>query len=249
MSVGTPEEAVIWHDVENGAYGADLELWRELALGAGGPVLEIGCGTGRVAIDLARHGHHVLGVDIDPTFVRVLRDRATARDLEASAAVADVRNLEVTGEFALIIVPMQTIQLLEDAAERRAALESMRGVLAPRGLIAVAIVEGDAGADETGTVLGPPLPDVAEIGGWVYSSLPVELRSDGDRLVLSRLRQVVTPDGDLTDERAEISLAVLHRGGLEAEAQEAGLRPAGRREIAETEAHVGSAVVLLEAAP
>ena len=249
MSVGTPEEPVIWHDVENGAYEADLVLWRELALGAGGPVLEVGCGTGRVAIDLARHGHHVLGVDIEPAFVSVLRDRAAARDLEASAEVGDVRDLEVTGEFALIIVPMQTIQLLEDAAERQAALRSMRRVLAPRGLIAAAIVEGDAGADDSGAVLGPPLPDVAEIDGWVYSSLPVELRADGERLVLSRLRQVVTPDGDLTDERAEISLAVLDRGALEAEAAEAGLRPAGRREIAETDIHVGSSVVLLEAAP
>ena len=80
MSVGTPEEAVIWHDVENGAYEADLALWRELALGAGGPVLEVGCGTGRVAIDLARHGHHVLGVDIEPAFVSALRERAAERE-------------------------------------------------------------------------------------------------------------------------------------------------------------------------
>jgi len=248
MSVGTPEEAVIWHDVENGAYEADLELWRELALGAGGPVLEIGCGTGRVAIDLARHGHHVLGVDIEPAFVSVLRERATERNLEANAEVGDVRDLEVTGEFALVIVPMQTIQLLEDAAERCAALESMRRALAPRGLIAVAIVEGDAGADESG-VVGPPLPDVAEIDGWVYSSLPVELRTGDGKLVLSRLRQIVTPDGDLTDERIDITLAALDPGALETEAEEAGLRPAGRREIAETNIHVGSAVVLLEAAP
>ena len=92
---------MIWHDVENGAYEADLELWRELALGAGGPVLEVGCGTGRVAIDLARHGHHVLGVDIEPAFVSVLRERAAERNLEASAEVGDVRDLEVTGEFAL----------------------------------------------------------------------------------------------------------------------------------------------------
>jgi len=248
MSVGTPEEAVIWHDVENGAYEADLELWRELALGAGGPVLEVGCGTGRVAIDLARHGHHVLGVDIEPAFVSVLRERAAERNLEANAEVGDVRDLEVTGEFALVIVPMQTIQLLEGATERRAALEGMRRALAPRGLIAVAIVEGDAGADESG-VVGPPLPDVAEIDGWVYSSLPVELRTGDGQLVLSRLRQIVTPDGDLTDERVDITLAALDPGALEAEAEEAGLRPAGRREIAETDIHVGSAVVLLEAAP
>ena len=57
-------------------------------------------------------------------------------------------------------------------------------------------------------MLGPPLPDVAEIDGWVYSSLPVELRAEDGRIVLARLRQIVTPDGDLTDERAELSLAM-----------------------------------------
>ena len=248
MSMETTAEAVIWHDVENGAYEADLPLWRELALAAGGPVLEIGCGTGRVAVDLGRHGHHVLGVDIEPAFVATLRERALSQPIEVSADVGDVRTLDVTGEFALIIVPMQTIQLLADADERRAALAGMHSHLAPRGLIALAIIDGDPGGDGDDE-LAPPLPDVAEIDGWVYSSLPVAVRPEGARLVISRLRQIVTPDGDLTDEEAEISLAVLDPDTLESEAAEAGLLPAGRREIPETELHVGSAVVFLEAAP
>ena len=53
-------DAVIWHDVECSAYDLDLALWRELAEGADGPVLDIGAGTGRVAIDLARHGYEVI---------------------------------------------------------------------------------------------------------------------------------------------------------------------------------------------
>ena len=139
-----------------------------------------------------------------------------------------MRSLSVTGEFALIIVPMQTLQLLADADERRAALASMRSHLAPRGLIALAIVDGDPAADGADDGLGPPLPDVAEIDGWVYSSLPIEVRPEDGRLVISRLRQIVTPDGDLTDEQVEIRLAVLDPESLEAEAAEAGLRPAGR---------------------
>lgn len=242
------DEAVIWHDVENGAYSADLPVWRELAAAAGGPVLEVGCGTGRVAIDVARHGQHVLGVDIEPAFVSVLRERAADRRLEASAEVGDIRDLRVPGEFALALVPMQTIQLLENADERRAALEGLRGCLAPRGLVALAIVNGDLGAGAPGFELGRPLPDVGEVDGWVYSSLPTELRAQDGRIVITRLRQVVAPDGDLTDERAEISLAILDADSLEAEAAEAGLRPAGRRQIDATDSHVGSEVVLLEAA-
>ena len=244
--MGATAEAVIWHDVENGAYDADLPLWRELALGAGGPVLEVGCGTGRVALDLARHGHHVLGVDIEPAFVEALRERAAGRDLEASAQVGDVRDLEVNGEFALIIAPMQTVQLLESAEERLAALGSMRKQLAPRGLIALAIVEGDLGAGAAGVDLAPSLPDVTEIDGWVYSSLPVEIHVEDGRIVMTRLRQIVAPDGDLTDERAEIRLTMLDAEILAAESAQAGLRPAGLTEIPPTDAHVGSAVVFLE---
>ena len=43
---------VIWHDVECGAYVADLPLWRELAAACEGPILDVGAGTGRVTLDL-----------------------------------------------------------------------------------------------------------------------------------------------------------------------------------------------------
>src|SRR5918997_883148 len=113
MSVDSSEETVIWHDVENGSYHADLDVWRELAARAGGPILDAGCGTGRVTLDLAQRGHHVLGVDIEPRFVSALRARAAERELDANAEVGDVRDLRIEGEFALIVVPMQTIQLLD----------------------------------------------------------------------------------------------------------------------------------------
>ena len=51
--------SVIWHDLECGGYREDLPLWRALADRAGGPVLDVGAGTGRVALDLARAGHEV----------------------------------------------------------------------------------------------------------------------------------------------------------------------------------------------
>src|SRR4029079_2359457 len=52
-----------WHDVECASYAADLQLWRELAAGAApAPVLDLGAGTGRVALDLAELGHDVTAV-------------------------------------------------------------------------------------------------------------------------------------------------------------------------------------------
>ncbi len=175
-------------------------------------------------------------------------ERAEAHGLDARAEVGDVRSLEVKGEFALIIVAMQAIQLLDGADERRSALKSMLSRLAPRGLVAVAIVDGDLGTGAPGFELGRVLPDVAEVDGWVYSSLPVGLRVEEGNIVISRLRQIVTPDGDLTEEPAELSLALLTANELEAEAVKAGLRPAGRRDVPPTNEHVESVVVLLEPA-
>ena len=67
--------AVVWHDAENGGYDADMAHWEELAETTGGPVLDIGCGTGRVSLRLARRGYEVVGVDVDPVLVEELRPR------------------------------------------------------------------------------------------------------------------------------------------------------------------------------
>ncbi|HEX6621776.1 MAG TPA: class I SAM-dependent methyltransferase, partial [Solirubrobacteraceae bacterium] len=101
---------VIWHDVECGAYDLDLPLWRELADHEGSPVLDVGAGTGRVALDLARRGHEVVALDRDPALLEALVDRGAG--LTVSAVAADARAFDLGRRFPLVIVPMQTLQLL-----------------------------------------------------------------------------------------------------------------------------------------
>ncbi|HEX2096652.1 MAG TPA: hypothetical protein VHF50_04725, partial [Solirubrobacterales bacterium] len=91
-----------------------------------------------------------------------------------------------------------------------------------------------------------PLPDAREIDGWVYSSLPLESRIDDDAIVVRRLRQTVSPSGELSEELDEVRLRRLDASAVEHEAEAAGLRPVGRREIPATADHVGSTVVVLE---
>ena len=233
---------VIWHDVECGGYGEDLPVWRVLASAASGPIVELGCGTGRVALDLAGQGHRVTAVDRDEELLSALRRRAAERGLEVDARVGDVSALDLGREFALALAPMQVIQLLSED-ERRLMLAATASALMPGGLLAVSIVEGvPAGGGDLSA-----LPDVAEIDGIVYSSLPLEIFDRGERMAVTRLRQIVTPAGDLTETVDETTLAALDAGQLEAEAGTAGFRPHGRREIPTTEDHVGSTVVLLEA--
>lgn len=235
--------AVIWHDVECGGYEADLGLWEELADVAGGAILDLGCGTGRVALHLARRGHRVVGLDADNSLLAALEERAAG--LPVDVELGDARRFDLGIEFGLVLAPMQLLQLLE-ASERVECLRCVATHLRPGGRSALAIVERMP-APEAGIA---PLPDVREVDGWVYSSLPIDTHIDaGGAILVRRLRQIVSPKGESSDEIDEIRLRPLSAEALEREALEAGLTPAGRCEIPATEAHVGSTVLLLEKRP
>ncbi len=235
----------IWHDLECGSYTADLMFWRALAQKVGGPVLDVGAGTGRTALELAREGHEVVAIDCDDELLGQLRERAAG--LEITTIVADARAFWFESSFPLVIVPMQTIQLLGGAEGRASFLECAVYHLESPGVLAIAIADDLELFDVTdGTVPGP-LPDVVEHDGVVYSSRPVAVRTDGDGFELERRRETVTADGRLSTEQDLIHLDRVDPDTLEAEAQAAGLRAASRMEIAATEDYVGSTVVMLRA--
>ena len=231
------DSSLIWHDVECGAYSADLPLWEELA--GRGRVLDLGCGTGRVALHLARRGYEVTALDAEPAFVEALGERSG--ELSITALRADAREFALDAEFDLVLAPMQLIQLFDGPDQRRQCLACVAAHLKPGGLAAFAIVEGIPDPVEG----PPPLPDTREVDGWVYSSLPIEAGIDADGLRARRLRQTVAPDGALSEELDEILLAMVDVATLEAEARTAGLSPEGARSVPSTADHVGSTVVLL----
>lgn len=233
---------VVWHEVECGAYTADLALWEEMAAEAEGTILDLGCGTGRVALHLARRGHEVTGLDADPDLTAAFE--AQAAKLPAGAVIGDARDFDLGAEFGLILAPMQLLQLLAGPEERLRCLRGVAAHMSGRGLAAFAIVESMPAP----TAATPPLPDTREVEGWVYSSLPVDARVDSGSIRLRRLRQAVSPAGQLSEEIDEVLLQVLDASTLEREAEKAGLKPAGRRSVPPTDEHVGSTVVLLERA-
>ncbi len=235
-------DAVVWHDVECGAYDADLRLWRELAERAGGPVLELGAGTGRVALDLAARGYEVAAMDIDGRLLEALSARAAERGLTVEVVHADARQAHPPARFALVVAAMQFLQVLGGPAGRAAVLLAAAGALRPGGWFAAAVAEvEDALAPEDAA---PPLPDVDEREGWVYSSLPLDVRPAPGGVAVERLRQLVSPDGVLSEERHTQLLESLSTEQLEREAAERGLNPVERHEIPATGDHVGSTVIV-----
>jgi SAM-dependent methyltransferase len=235
----TAAPAAIWHDVECGSYGADLPLWEELAERSGGSVLELGCGTGRVVLHLARRGHELVGLDADGELLAALRERAEG--LPVTAQLADAREFELPSQVDLVLAPTHLLQLLASPAERVESLRCVAGALRPGGLLAAAIIEEMPEPDGS----PPPLPDVRELDGWVYSSLAVEAAVGPGEIVVRRLRHTVSPDGELSEEPNEVRIATFSAATLEAEAAAAGLVPVERREIPATDLHVGSLVVVL----
>jgi len=239
--------AAVWHDVECASYRADLPLWRELAADRGGPILDLGCGTGRVSLELVAHGHEVTGIDTDPELVRALAERAQSRRLAVKAHVADGRCFDLGAKYPLAIAPMQVVQLLGGAAGRGALLASVARHLAPGGLLALALADPFE-AVPAGEAL-PPLPDVLELDGWVFSSTPVAVRDEGEVVAIDRHREAVSPAGELIEEAVTIRLEAVTPAALEREAARAGYSALALRRVPATPDYVGSSVVLLEASP
>ena len=235
-------ETVIWHDVENGGYDVDLPLWRRLAEQADGSVLDLGAGTGRVALDLAAAGFDVTALDSDPELLAELKARAEQRGLAVRCIEADARALGELGSFALVLAPMQFVQILGGDHGRAALLAGVAASLAPGGAFAAAIADLDEAVAAEDAA--PPVPDVGHRGDWIYSSLPLDVRPEPGGVAVEWLRQIVSPSGQLSERRHTQLLDSLTPEQLEGEAAVHGLHPVERHEVAGTDAYIGSMVVV-----
>jgi len=124
----------------------DVPFWRRVTRGARGRVLELGCGTGRVSLPLARAGVSLVGVDRSAPMLARLRSRAQ----RASFGVArrhleivrgDIRALPFASRaFAMALAPYGILQSLLDDADLRATLDSVARVLGPGGTLGIDLV-------------------------------------------------------------------------------------------------------------
>ncbi len=241
-------EAAIWQEVEFGSYGADLPLWSELASASGGPVLELGAGAGRVALHLAAAGTEVIALDRDPELAAELERRAEREGVPITAIVADLSapaGLNLPASPRLAIAPLHLLQEIE-GTERRSMLRALASLLAPGAQLAATLVDESTLLDQ-GLAPNKILPDIREIGDWVYSSEPLWVQVGDRSLKVRRLRERVSPDGEMERTVHDELLERISPEQLEGELRDAGLRPAGRRAIEAGPNEADSVLVLAEA--
>ncbi len=240
-------EVAIWQLVESCGYTADLPAWSEITGDAGSAggvaaVLDLGCGIGRVARHLAAEGRVVVGVEVDPHLAADLnRLSADERVSAVTGSATDLASLDLGQDrFEAIIAPQQLLHIVGGKLSRGALLEGVRQRLSPDGTAVFAISEWIPEDSRQVDVL----PDVREIGEWVYASRPVAVEDDGDSLTVIRLRQVVAPDGSLQESHDRITLDRMDRHMLNDELAEAGLAVERTIEIPETDRHIATVIVV-----
>jgi len=120
-------------------YLEDIPFWLELAALAGDPLLELGCGTGRVLLPLAQAGYHTIGLDHNLSMLKFLKARIEYQIEPAPMLIAsDISRFNLAAHFPLVILPCNTFSTLSEG-QRTACLGCIRRHLKSVGIFAVSV--------------------------------------------------------------------------------------------------------------
>ncbi|MBI2203391.1 MAG: methyltransferase domain-containing protein [Candidatus Rokubacteria bacterium] len=118
-------DAPIYDDYQTGVAG-DVPFYVEQARAAGGPVLELGCGTGRILIPVAGAGVKIVGLDISPSMLAVARDKIGKLPVDVQRRITlhegDMRDFALGRTFPLVTIPYRAFLHLLTVEDQRRAL-------------------------------------------------------------------------------------------------------------------------------
>ncbi len=199
------DELARYYDLDLADDPGDLDLYRALAARTGGPVLELGAGTGRLAVPLAADGLEVVAVDNDSAMLARARSRWTIerrahrvrRGGRLELVEADLFELVPEPRFGLAILALNTLFLLGDAPRQGAALAVMARHLRRGGLAVVDawLPSVDDLALYDGRLMLEWVRDDPESGLRVVKLASARYDAATRRLDLSAIFEACAPDG------------------------------------------------------
>jgi SAM-dependent methyltransferase len=190
----------------------DVDFYVEEARRAGGPVVELGVGTGRIAVPTAEAGIPIIGVDDSRAMLAVCGERAAAAGVAQliDLRLGDLREPPVAQRVQLVTCPFRAYLHLRSDGERLRALRAARGLLLPGGRLVF-------------DVFRPARDDIAETHGrWLEREPGIWERADWDTRERTLTLRVRGDDGETTMRLAWVSpdewRQLLDRAGFEVEA-------------------------------
>lgn len=193
------------YDVVNDDKGSDVDLYLDQAKRAADPVLEIGCGTGRVYLELLSAGVDAYGIDASPSMLRELRENAEARGLSPAVRRADMRSFSFDREFGLITIPFQAFRYNLTPDDQLATLRNVREHLADGGRLVL-----DFHLPWPGVLIEPhEVTEEVTDGDREFRLVETYSTENGCKQVLDISRELYE-DGDLVAD-AELQYAQIYK--------------------------------------
>src|SRR5882762_2196134 len=121
------------YDLEVESFDEDRPLTEQWARSLGGPLLDLACGTGRVALRMAAQGYQVTGVDIVPEMIARARQKAAERSVSIEWVVSDARTFHLQKQFPFIYMLENVFQFFLTREDQEAMLARVREHLLPEG--------------------------------------------------------------------------------------------------------------------
>ena len=138
-------DAEIYDAYTNASIEGDVEFYVDEARRAGGPVLELGCGTGRILLPIAAAGIDVVGIDRSVSMLTVLRRKVADLDRDVQRRIelveADMRGFSLGRRFTLVVIPYRAFLHLLTIDDERQALAQIREHLIDGGRLALNVFD------------------------------------------------------------------------------------------------------------
>jgi SAM-dependent methyltransferase len=188
----------------------DVGFYLQEARRVGGPVVELGVGTGRIAVPIAADGTHVIGIDSSRGMLDVCARRAALAGVQLDLRVGDLRVPPVTERVPLVICPFRSLLHMHTDEERRRVLAAVHRLLVPGGRFAF-------------DVFTPAADDIAETQRrWLEREPGIFEHAVWDEQARTLTLTVRGPSGETTMALAWVSpdewRALLEESGFEIEA-------------------------------